>query len=150
MFSPVFLPSRGFSRSTNDAENTKNVVIKSLKCLSYEEKGLYVPHMKLIEAGKRNETLFAILMGNVREPMQVRGDLLGLVSCNEVATRRLAAMLDEFGLKELDTLGEYIVSTSRDSMRAAVRKLPRGTWHAAMTLDGYESPIELKAALTER
>jgi len=87
-------------------------------------------------------------MGNVREPMQVRGDILGLVSCNEVATRRLAAMLEEFGLKELDSLGEYIVSTSREAMRAAVRKLPRGTWSASMMLDGYESPIELRAALT--
>ena len=112
------------------------------------EEGLYVPHMKLIEAGRRNETLFAILMGNVREPMQVRGDLLGLVSCNEVAARRLAGMLEEFGLGDLDTLGEYIVSTSRDSMRAAVRRLPRGTWSASMQLDGYEAPVTLRAALT--
>ncbi len=115
---------------------------------SVYEEGLYVPHMKLIDAGKRNKTLFSILMGNVREPMQVRGDLLGLVSCNEVATRRLAQMLDEFGLTELDELGEYIVSTSRESMRAAIRKLPRGTWNASMMLDGYESPVELKAALS--
>src|SRR5258705_2679250 len=114
---------------------------------SVYEEGLYVPHMKLIDAGKRNKTLFSILMGNVREPMQVRGDLLGLVSCNEVATRRLAQMLKEFGLTELDELGEFIVSTSRESMRAAIRKLPRGTWNASMMLDGYESPIELKAAL---
>lgn len=112
------------------------------------EEGLYVPHMKLIEAGRRNETLFAILAGNVREPTQVRGDILGLVSCNEVATRRLAAMLEEFGLQELDTLGEYIVATSRAAMRAAVRKLPRGTWRASMTLDGYEAPVQLHAALT--
>jgi N-methylhydantoinase B len=82
--------------------------------------------------------------------MQVRGDLLGLVSCNEVATRRLAQMLEEFGLKELDTLGEYIVSTSRASMRAAVRKLPQGSWSASMMLDGYEAPVELKAALSVR
>jgi N-methylhydantoinase B len=115
---------------------------------SVHEEGLYVPHMKMMDAGKPNETFFAILAANVREPLQVRGDLLGLVSCNEVATRRLAAMLEEFGLKELDALGEYIVSTSRDAMRAAVRRLPRGTWSSSMTLDGYESPIELKAALT--
>lgn len=115
---------------------------------SVYEEGLYIPHMKLFEQGRRNETLFAILMGNVREPMQVRGDLLGLVSCNEVATRRLAAMLEEFGLDELDSLGEYIVSTSRQSMLEAVRRLPRGTWSSSMTLDGYEAPIELRAAMT--
>jgi len=115
---------------------------------SVYEEGLYVPHMKLFEAGRPNKTLFAMLAGNVREPLQVRGDILGLVSCNEVATRRLAAMLEEFGLKELDTLGEYIVSSSREAMRTAVRKLPRGTWQGSMTLDGYEAPVELKAALT--
>jgi len=33
-------------------------------------------------------------------------------------------------------------------MRAAVRKLPKGTWGASMMLDGYEAPIKLRAALT--
>ncbi|MEW6687602.1 MAG: hydantoinase B/oxoprolinase family protein [Pseudomonadota bacterium] len=112
------------------------------------EEGLYVPHLKLFEQGRPNRTLLAMLAGNSREPEQVRGDLMGLVSCNDVATRRLAAMLEEFGLAELDSLGEYIVSTSRAAMLAAIRELPRGTWRAAMRLDGYEQPIDLKAALT--
>ena len=146
---PAFLKKRliGFFASTCHVIDIGGRGFVAEATSVYEE-GLYIPHLKLFDAGKRNPTLFAMLMGNVREPTQVRGDLLGLVSCNEVATRRLAAMLEEFGLKELDTLGEYIVSTSRESMRAAIRKLPRGTWRAAMTLDGYESAVELKAALT--
>jgi N-methylhydantoinase B len=112
------------------------------------EEGIYIPHMKMIEAGRLNKTFFSILTGNSREPDQVRGDLMSLVSCNDVAARRLAAMLEEFGLKDLDGLGEHIVSTSRASMLAAIRRLPRGTWQASMKLDGYEAPIELKAALT--
>jgi N-methylhydantoinase B len=148
---PAFLRGRhiGFFASTCHVIDIGGRGFVAEATSVYEE-GLYVPHMKLMDAGKPNETFFAILASNVREPMQVRGDLLGLVSCNEVATRRLAAMLEEFGLKELDTLGEYIVSTSRESMRAAIRKLPRGTWQATMTLDGYEAPVELKAALTVR
>jgi N-methylhydantoinase B len=146
---PAFLKGRhiGFFASTCHVIDIGGRGFVAEATSVYEE-GLYVPHLKLFEEGKRNETLFKILMGNVREPMQVRGDLLGLVSCNEVATRRLAQMLEEFGLKELDELGEYIVSTSRDSMRAAIRKLPQGTWGASMTLDGYEAPVELKAALS--
>jgi N-methylhydantoinase B len=145
---PAFLKSRliGFFASTCHVIDIGGRGFVAEATSVYEE-GLYIPHMKLIDAGKRNETLFSILMGNVREPMQVRGDLLGLVSCNEVATRRLAQMLEEFGLTELDALGEYIVSTSRDSMRAAIRKLPQGSWSASMMLDGYEAPIELKAKL---
>jgi N-methylhydantoinase B len=115
---------------------------------SVYEEGLCIPHLKLMDAGKQNEPLLCILMANSREPTQVRGDLLGLASCNEVATRRLAAMLEEFGLKELDALGDYIVTTSRASMLEAIRRLPHGTWHAAMRLDGYEEPVVLKAAVT--
>ena len=146
---PAFLKKRliGFFASTCHVIDIGGRGFVAEATSVYEE-GLYVPHMKLMDAGKRNPTLFAILMANVREPTQVRGDILSLVSCNEVATRRLAAMLEEFGLAELDSLGEHIVSTSRESMRAAIRKLPQGTWRAAMTLDGYESAVELKAALT--
>ncbi|MFY9316237.1 MAG: hydantoinase B/oxoprolinase family protein [Burkholderiales bacterium] len=146
---PAFLKGRhiGFFASTCHVIDIGGRGFVAEATSVYEE-GLYVPHMKLMQAGKPNETFFSILAGNVREPTQVRGDLLGLVSCNEVATRRLAAMLEEFGLKELDSLGEYIVSTSRASMLAAIRKLPRGTWPASMKLDGYEAPIELRAALT--
>jgi len=146
---PAFLKGRliGFFASTCHVIDIGGRGFVAEATSVYEE-GLHVPHLKLFAGGKRNETLFSILMSNVREPMQVRGDILGLVSCNEVATRRLAAMLEEFGLSELDTLGEYIVSTSRASMRAAVRRLPRGTWSASMTIDGYEAPVELKAALT--
>jgi len=146
---PAFLKGRliGFFASTCHVIDIGGRGFVAEATSVYEE-GVYVPHMKMMDAGRPNETLFAILMGNVREPMQVRGDLMGLVSCNEVATRRLAAMLEEFGLAELDTLGEYIVSTSRESMRAAIRRLPQGTWHAAMELDGYEAPIVLRAALT--
>jgi N-methylhydantoinase B len=31
---------------------------------------------------------------------------------------------------------------------AEIAKLPKGTWHNAMTVDGYDEPVTLKAALT--
>ena len=146
---PAFLKKRliGFFASTCHVIDIGGRGFVAEASSVYEE-GIYFPHMKMMDAGKPNQTFFSVLTGNVREPMQVRGDLLGLVSCNEVAARRLAAMLEEFGLKDLDTLGEYIVSTSRASMLEAIRKLPQGTFPATMTLDGYEAPVELKAALT--
>src|SRR5262245_19157681 len=128
---PAFLGKRhiGFFASTCHVIDIGGRGFVAEASSVYEE-GIYFPHMKMMEAGKPNQTFFSVLTGNVREPMQVRGDLLGLVSCNEVATRRLAAMLEEFGLKDLDTLGEYIVSTSRASMLEAIRKLPQGTFPA--------------------
>ena len=146
---PAFLDERliGFFASTCHLIDVGGRGFVAEATSVYEE-GIYIPHLKLAEAGRLNDTLLAILMGNSREPTQVRGDLLGLLSCNEVASRRLAAMLREFGLEELDTLGEHILATSRGAMLEAARRLPRGTWRAAMRLDGYEAPIDLCAALS--
>ncbi|MBI1942109.1 MAG: hydantoinase B/oxoprolinase family protein [Betaproteobacteria bacterium] len=146
---PAFLKKRliGFFASTCHVIDVGGLGFVAEATSVYEE-GLLVPHLKLMDRGRPNESLLAMLAANSREPTQVRGDLMGLVSCNEVATRRLAAMLEEFGLADLDALGEHIVSTSRASMLEAIRGLPRGTWRASMPLDGYEAPIELKAALT--
>jgi N-methylhydantoinase B len=64
---------------------------------SVYEEGLYIPIIKLAERGTVNDTLIAIVRGNVREPDQVVGDIYALATCNEVGHRRLVDMMDEFG-----------------------------------------------------
>ncbi len=113
----------------------------------YEE-GLCIPPMPLARGGVMNESLLDIVAANVREPSQVKGDFYSLAACNEVGGRRLVAMLDEFGLETLDDLGAFILENSRQAMLEAIRKLPPGTYRNRMTVDGYESPVELVAAMT--
>jgi N-methylhydantoinase B len=110
--------------------------------------GLFIPLMRLARAGEVNEDLLAILRANVREPVQVMGDVYALMACNETGSRRLLAMMREFGLHNLDLLGEAIITRSRRGMAEAIGKLPRGTWQASMRIDGYEAPIDLCAMLT--
>lgn len=110
--------------------------------------GLFIPLMRLARAGEVNEDLLAMLRANVREPVQVVGDVYALMACNETGSRRLLAMMREFGLHNLDLLGEAIITRSRRGMAEAIGKLPRGTWQASMRIDGYETPIDLCATLT--
>lgn len=112
------------------------------------EEGLCIPHMKLRDAGVLDEDLLAIVQANSRNPVEARGDILSLVSCNDVGTRRLLEMMIEFGLDDIDGLAEHILNQSRNATHAAIARLPSGRYEAAMTLDGYEEPIHLKAALT--
>jgi N-methylhydantoinase B len=113
----------------------------------YEE-GIYIPLMRFATAAGVDETLIEIIRGNVREPVQVIGDLYSLAACNDVGSRRLAQMMDEFAIDSLEALGDYIIETSRAAMREAVRKLPEGTFHSRMQVDGYDKPIDLVAAMT--
>ncbi len=110
--------------------------------------GLFVPIIKLVEDGRFSDIMLKVVRANVREPVQVEGDLYALVACNEVGGRRLQAMMQEYRLKEINTLGEFIVNRSQAAMLAAVRAWPQGSWSNSMTIDGYHAPLTLTAKLT--
>ena len=109
--------------------------------------GLYIPMLKLADRGKIDNTLMAMVRRNTREPVECEGDVYSLAACNEVGCVRLVEMMDEFGLEDLDELGEYIVSSSRRAVLAEVAELPRGKYRNTMTVDGYDRPIDLVATL---
>ncbi len=113
----------------------------------YEE-GLCVPIMPIARAGEMNEDLLKIVRINVREPVQVEGDLFSLVACNDKGSERLREMMAEFGIKSLGELADHICEHSQEATLEEIRKLPFGTYRNAVTIDGYDHPIEIKATLT--
>jgi N-methylhydantoinase B len=114
----------------------------------YEE-GIYIPITKVIDKGKVNTWLMDLIAANVREPIQVLGDIYSLISSNEVGGRRLTGMMDEFGLERLDDLSKHILDHSRSASLAAIAKLKPGTYSNEMTVDGINGkPMTLKARLT--
>ncbi|MCH9669941.1 MAG: hydantoinase B/oxoprolinase family protein [Gammaproteobacteria bacterium] len=110
--------------------------------------GLHIPIMPLVTAGQMNEWFLNLVRANVREPIQVEGDIYALIACNERGARRLLDMMSEYDLPNLDEVGAHIVGESARAMRDAIAELPKGTWHGSMRIDGYEQPIDLVAALT--
>tara|TARA_A100001037_G_scaffold6312_1_gene6375 strand:- start:3426 stop:5156 length:1731 start_codon:yes stop_codon:yes gene_type:complete len=113
----------------------------------YEE-GLYIPLMRFAHAGKIDQTLIDIVTANVREPVQVVGDLHSLATCNDVACRRLREMLDEFALTDLNRLGSHILEKSKSASLEAIAKVPSGTYRNSMRIDGLEEPVDLVAEMT--
>jgi N-methylhydantoinase B len=113
----------------------------------YEE-GLYVPLMRFADAGEVNETLIEMVGANVREPVQVVGDIYSLVACNDVGSRRLLQMMDEFEIEDLLALADHVLTRSHEAMTEAIRNLPNGIYNNSMRIDGYDKPIDLVAKLT--
>ena len=110
--------------------------------------GLFVPIMPLATAGEMNQWLLNLVRANVREPVQVEGDIYALAACNETGARRLFAMMEEYDLDNLDALGDHIIEQSQTAITAAINELPQGSWDHAMRIDGFEEPIDLVARLT--
>src|SRR6201988_433685 len=101
------------------------------------EEGLSIPIMQLAREGRMSEDLLRLIRANVREPLQVEGDIYALAACNDEGSRRLVEMMREFEIGHLETLGETIYETSREAMLAAIRALPKGVYRNKLNMDGY-------------
>src|SRR6201981_2474829 len=112
------------------------------------EEGLFIPIMPLAREGVMNEDLLRLVRANVREPLQVEGDIYACAACNDEGSRRLVEMMDEFEIANLDRIGDTIVEGSRDATLERIRALPKGIYRNSMTMDGYDKPLTLNAALT--
>ena len=128
----VDVGGRGFGPDANDV---------------YEE-GILIPIMKFAERGKVSTDLLRIIRANVREPVQLVGDLYSLVACNEAGDRRLQDTMSEFGIDNLEALSDYIYETSRKATLAAISEVPDGAYPNEMQVDGYDAPVTMVVVLT--
>jgi N-methylhydantoinase B len=111
--------------------------------------GLFIPILKIVDAGTINETLMAIIRSNTRLPVETEGDTYALISCNEIGCERLIELMVEFSLDDLSALADHVINTSEAAILAKIRELPRGTWSHTITLDGQDDEdVVLKATLT--
>jgi N-methylhydantoinase B len=112
------------------------------------EEGMYIPIVKCFDRGVPNETFFDIIRAGSRLPIELEGDIFSLCTCNEEGARRLVQMLDEFALDGLESLSDFIFENSLRATIAEIGKLPRGTFGADISSDGYDEPVTLRASLT--
>ncbi|MCC7081664.1 MAG: hydantoinase B/oxoprolinase family protein [Burkholderiales bacterium] len=110
--------------------------------------GLFIPIIRLVDRGRMSDPILRMIKANVREPIQVEGDIFALIACNEIGGRRLLTMMAEYDLVRLERLGEYIIEHSRRAMLEAIAHWPTGTYRNTMVIDGYDHPLSLVAQLT--
>ena len=120
---PVFKGGRlvglmGTVGHVSDIGGTKD----SLHAREIFEEGFQIPPMKLVEAGKPNETLFRLLGENVRNPEQVLGDVHSFVAANAIGAERLLAFMDDYGMHDLSALASVVQGRSEKAMRDAIAR----------------------------
>ncbi|MEO1677316.1 MAG: hydantoinase B/oxoprolinase family protein [Pseudomonadota bacterium] len=112
----------------------------------YEE-GLLIPIAKFAERGEVQDLLIRMIRANVRTPDQTVGDIYSLAACNAAGDRRLQAMMDEFGIDDLEALSDSIIETSHAATRAAIADVPDGSYPHTMDVDGYDAPVHMAVRL---
>ena len=99
------------------------------------EDGLFIPPVKLYDAGVPNEAVLELIRWNVRTPEQVIGDIRSQIAANHVCSQKIAEMMADVGLDTLDDLADEILDRTEQSMRRAIEQIPDGTY-------GHEGVVE--------
>ena len=146
---PIFLGDRlvAFSSTTSHMPDIGGRV-RAIDSREVFEEGFHMPLVKLIHAGRPDETLIQLLRANVRTPDQTLGDIWAQVSANELMERRVLRLLEDYRLDSLEELGDEIFGRSERAMRQAISAVPDGTYRYAFRTDGMDQPFEFAVALT--
>lgn len=118
----------------------------------YQE-GLRIPPVKLYDEGIPNETVFRILEKAVRVPDIVMGDIAAQIAAIHYGEGEFLKVLDRYGLENFQQYVEELVDYTESLTRAAIRKMPDGswTWSDYIDDDGFDSgTITVTATVTKK
>jgi N-methylhydantoinase B len=113
----------------------------------YEE-GIFIPPLKLYDAGVLNQGVLDLIRWNVRTPEEVTGDIRSQVAANHVCARKVVEMLQDEGLDTLDDLADEIIERTEKSMRQAIAGIPNGVYPYEGIIEGAGQRNDITIKLT--
>lgn len=112
------------------------------------EEGLWIPIVKLMKAGERNEDVWKFILSNVRQPDHMGGDLHAQMASGEIGAQRLLALCEQHDLDDIEELADAIIERSLEATRRGIRELDSGRYESEALLDLADgSQVEIKCAL---
>jgi N-methylhydantoinase B/oxoprolinase/acetone carboxylase alpha subunit len=146
LFIPVFAQGRvvAFSVATVHHQDVGGMAPGSIPTNATEiyQEGLRIPPLKYLEAGKVNHTLEQILRYNIRLPDTFMGDLNAQLAACNVGSRRLTELCGAYGADVITRIFELLLDRSEAMTRAALRRLPEGTFTYVDFLDNDGVDLE--------
>lgn len=117
----------------------------------YQE-GILIPPLRLMDAGKLNDTLIAMLKDNVRLPEDLMGDLRAQMAALHVGQERYEEILERFGREVVPAATDELLARTEAAFREAVKHIPDGVYEFEDVLDddGFTPgvPIPIRAEVT--
>jgi N-methylhydantoinase B len=107
----------------------------------YQE-GLVLPPVRL------DDELLAVVLANMRNPEERRGDLNAQLAAHRLAERRLFELADRRGEDRVAAAMVELYDYSERVVRAAIARLPDGRYEAADVLEPVDGALEIRAAVT--
>ncbi len=119
-------------------------------CREIYQEGLRIPPVRLMRAGKMQADVLALLLNNVRTPVEREGDLGAQLAACHTGTERLREIGKRYGLPRTKRAGRELLDYSEQMMRAFLENIPRGTYVAEDYLDNdgiSDQPVKIAVSI---
>lgn len=90
--------------------------------------GLRIPPIKVFDKGVKRYDIFNMLLTNMRARRDQEGDFNAQLGAVQVGERNLIALLDKYGVDQVQACIEELMSMADRHMRSLITSVPNGTY----------------------
>ncbi len=115
------------------------------------QEGIRIPPVRIVRDGELDKDLLALVLANVRTPVEREGDLNAQIAANRVGERRLREVISLYGLAETERYCQALLDYGEKLMREVLVGIPDGCYRFEDVLDddgAGSGPIPIRCALT--
>src|SRR3954469_22844641 len=134
----------GFAVSRAHHADVGGMEPASLPAFSHElyQEGLIIPPTPL------TDEVISLFVANARNPDERRGDLRAQIAAHHLAARRIDELCARRGRDRVAAAMDELYAYSERMVRAAIERLPDGTWSAEDGGEAVEGELTIRAAVT--
>jgi N-methylhydantoinase B len=116
------------------------------------QEGLRIPPLKLYDAGRRNDAVWAMIAQNTRQPVTVMGDLQSQIASLGIGAEAVMRLAAKYGADTLVEGCARLLDQSEVIMRDCIARMPDGVYEMEDFLDDDgvtpDQPVRLHARVT--
>ncbi len=102
---------------------------------SIYQEGIRIPPLKLVRSGEVVDDIVALILANVRTPVEREGDLTAQIASNRTGARRLLGMADRYGPDVVTAYMQHLQSYAERMTRDAIARIPDGEYRFEDCMD---------------
>jgi N-methylhydantoinase B len=115
------------------------------------QEGLIIPPIKLFEAGNRNDSVWDLILANVRTPEERAGDLWAQIAANRRGAIRLGEIENKYGFEQMHFYMRELLAYTELITRKLLLDIPDGFYNYEDYLDDdgiKDQPIPIAVTIT--
>ena len=114
------------------------------------QEGVIIPPVKVVEAGRIVDDIFALILAQIRSKHETAGDFRAQIAANATGARRLEALVGRHGHATIVAAMAELLDYTERRTRAELAALPHGVYESSGSVDtdGYtDEPVRLCARI---